>query len=156
MVREQIKVFAGTKKLFHTGVKLVILDEADNMTNAAQFALRRSTIYRFVVRSLLVIEKYSQNTRFCLICNYVSEIIPAVQSRCTRFRFQPLNPQLIRSRLHYILRQEKYTTSAGIFIFSVEFDEDGVAALLSLSRGDMRRVINVLQVEFALFRRDST
>ena len=42
VVREQIKVFAGTKKLFHTGVKLVILDEADNMTNAAQFALRRS------------------------------------------------------------------------------------------------------------------
>ena len=68
MVREQIKVFAGTKKLFHTGVKLVILDEADN---------------------------------------YVSEIIPALQSRCTRFRFQPLDPQQIRSRLLYILRQEQ-------------------------------------------------
>ena len=38
---------------------------------------------------MVVIEKYSQNTRFCLICNYVSEIIPALQSRCTRFRFQP-------------------------------------------------------------------
>ena len=114
VVREQIKVFAGTKKLFHTGVKLVILDEADNMNNAAQFALRRSISPPNFFLFPLVIEKYSQNTRFCLICNYVSEIIPAVQSRCTRFRFQPLNPQLIRSRLLYILRQEKYPIPAGI------------------------------------------
>ncbi|KAK8791861.1 hypothetical protein WA158_005238 [Blastocystis sp. Blastoise] len=71
VVRDQIKNFAGTQKLFSSGVKLIILDEADNMTNVAQFALRR------------IIEKYSQNTRFCLICNYVSNIIPALQSRCT-------------------------------------------------------------------------
>ena len=56
---------------------------------------------------MVVIEKYSQNTRFCLICYYVSEIIPALQSRCTRFRFQPLNPEMIRSRLMYIIEQEK-------------------------------------------------
>ncbi|KAK8803580.1 hypothetical protein WA158_001274 [Blastocystis sp. Blastoise] len=67
VVRDQIKNFAGTQKLFSSGVKLIILDEADNMTNVAQFALRR------------IIEKYSQNTRFCLICNYVSNIIPALQ-----------------------------------------------------------------------------
>ena len=41
MVREQIKDFAGTRKLFSSGVKLVILDECDAMTNDAQFALRR-------------------------------------------------------------------------------------------------------------------
>lgn len=41
MVRGQIKEFAGTKRLFSSGVKLVILDEADAMTNDAQFALRR-------------------------------------------------------------------------------------------------------------------
>jgi replication factor C subunit 3/5 len=43
VVRDQIKGFAETKKLFSTGVKLIILDEADAMTNDAQFALRRGT-----------------------------------------------------------------------------------------------------------------
>jgi replication factor C subunit 3/5 len=59
VVRDQIKSFASTQQLFSSGVKLIILDEADQMTNTAQFALRR------------VIEKYTKNVRFCLICNYV-------------------------------------------------------------------------------------
>ena len=83
VVRNQIKSFAGTKQLFSSGVKLVILDEADAMTSDAQFALRR------------VIEKNTKSTRFCLICNYVSKIIPALQSRCTRFRFAPLKPEQV-------------------------------------------------------------
>ena len=72
VVREQIKVFASTRNIFNAGVKLIILDEADAMTSDAQAALRR------------VIEKYTSNTRFCMICNYVNKIIPALQSRCTR------------------------------------------------------------------------
>jgi replication factor C subunit 3/5 len=52
-----------------------------------QFALRR------------VIEKYTRNTRFCLICNYVSKIIPALQSRCTRFRFAPLSAPSVAERV---------------------------------------------------------
>ena len=95
VVREQIKEFAGTKKLFSTGVKLVILDEADAMTNDAQSALRR------------VIEKYTSNTRFCMICNYVNKIMPALQSRCTKFRFAPLRPEQIEGRLQHVIDNEK-------------------------------------------------
>lgn len=124
VVREQIKDFASTRKLFSSGVKLVILDEADAMTADAQFALRR------------VIEKFTKTTRFCMICNYVSKIIPALQSRCTRFRFAPLAKQQISSRLSYIIDKEG---------LSSRVTEDGTAAILRLANGDMRKVLNVLQ-----------
>lgn len=124
VVREQIKNFAGTRKLFSSGVKLVVLDEADAMTSDAQFALRR------------VIEKYTKNTRFCLICNYVSKIIPALQSRCTRFRFAPLKRDQIEGRLRQILDKEG---------LAQRVTEDGIAAILHLGGGDMRRILNVLQ-----------
>lgn len=124
VVREQIKSFAETRKLFSTGIKLVILDEADAMTNDAQFALRR------------VIEKYSRTTRFALICNYVSKIIPALQSRCTRFRFAPLSSIDVASRLDYVIDKE------GI---GDRVTEDGKKAVLRLANGDMRKVLNVLQ-----------
>jgi replication factor C subunit 3/5 len=98
------------------------LDEADAMTNDAQFALRR------------VIEKYTKNARFCFICNYVSKIIPALQSRCTRFRFAPLSRNLIQGRLEEVAAAENCNTTP-----------DGIQAILSLSGGDMRRVLNLLQ-----------
>ena len=60
VVRNQIRDFASSRKLFSQGLKLIILDEADSMTRTAQFALRR------------VIEKYTKSTRFCILCNYVS------------------------------------------------------------------------------------
>jgi replication factor C subunit 3/5 len=122
VVREQIKEFAGTKKLFSSGVKLVILDEADAMTQDAQAALRR------------VIEKYTSNTRFCMICNYVNKIMPALQSRCTRFRFAPLHKDQIISRLEEVIRRER-----------VNAVESGKDALLNLAGGDLRRVLNLLQ-----------
>ena len=56
----------------------------------------------------LVIEKFTENTRFCLICNYLSKIIPAIQSRCTRFRFGPLAKEQMVSRLEYVIAQERY------------------------------------------------
>ena len=122
VVRNQIKEFAGTKQLFSKGIKLIILDECDSMTNDAQFALRR------------IIEKYTSNARFCLICNYVSKIIPALQSRCTRFRFAPLAREQIEGRLVDIAKAESCKTT-----------EDGIDAILRLSGGDMRRVLNLLQ-----------
>lgn len=122
VVRNEIKEFAGTKQLFNKGIKLIILDEADAMTQDAQFALRR------------IIEKYTKNARFCLICNYVSKIIPALQSRCTRFRFAPLKREHIQGRLEEIAAKECCNTTPG-----------GVDAILRLSGGDMRRVLNLLQ-----------
>lgn len=98
VVREQIKTFASTKQIFSsstqqaatstksglTGFKLIILDEADAMTSAAQMALRR------------IMEKYTANTRFCIIANYTHKLSPALLSRCTRFRFSPLKEADIR------------------------------------------------------------
>ena len=108
--------------IFNSGFKLVILDEADAMTTDAQNALRR------------IIEKFTDNVRFCLICNYLSKIIPALQSRCTRFRFGPLNTKQILPRLKHVSDVE-----------GVNVTEDGEKALMSLSGGDMRRVLNILQ-----------
>lgn len=122
IVRGPILSFASTRTIFSSGFKLIILDEAEAMTNDAQNALRR------------VIEKFTENTRFCLICNYLSHIIPALQSRCTRFRFGPLTPDQMQSRVDYVVQQE-----------GVQATPDGVRSLITLSQGDMRRALNILQ-----------
>ncbi|KAK9885094.1 hypothetical protein WA026_009318 [Henosepilachna vigintioctopunctata] len=129
IVRGQILTFASTRTIFKSGFKLIILDEADAMTIDAQNALRR------------IIEKYTENIRFCIICNYLSKIIPAIQSRCTRFRFGPLSPQQILPRLNYVVDQE-----------SVKISEDGKQALLQLANGDMRKVLNVLQSTWLAYK----
>uniref|UniRef100_A0A1I7TPP6 Activator 1 subunit 5 n=1 Tax=Caenorhabditis tropicalis TaxID=1561998 RepID=A0A1I7TPP6_9PELO len=127
VVRNAIVTFAQTRGLQASGAgqlqfKLVILDEADAMTKDAQNALRR------------VIEKYTDNVRFCIICNYLASIIPAIQSRCTRFRFAPLDQKLIVPRLEHIVSAE-----------NIQMTADGRKALLTVSNGDMRTVINTLQ-----------
>ncbi|CAG9768435.1 unnamed protein product [Ceutorhynchus assimilis] len=129
IVRGQILTFASTRTIFKSGFKLIILDEADAMTMDAQNALRR------------IIEKYTENIRFCIICNYLSKIIPALQSRCTRFRFGPLSPNQILPRLNYVIDEEK-----------VEITEDGKEALLTLANGDMRKVLNVLQSTWLAYK----
>ncbi|CAH7675323.1 replication factor C subunit 3/5 [Phakopsora pachyrhizi] len=110
VVREQIKNFASARMVFSSGFKLIILDEADQMTQAAQSALRR------------VIEQYTKNVRF------------SIQSRCTKFRFGPLELPEIRRRIDHVAHSEDVTIS-----------EEGKKALLSLCKGDMRRVLNVMQ-----------
>ncbi|KAK3587235.1 hypothetical protein CHS0354_030422 [Potamilus streckersoni] len=122
IVRNQILSFASTRTIFKSGFKLVILDEADAMTHDAQNALRR------------VIEKFTENTRFCIICNYLSKIIPALQSRCTRFRFGPLTAEQMLPRLEIVIQEE-----------GVNITDDGKKAVLTLANGDMRRALNVLQ-----------
>ena len=116
VVREQIKNFAETRTLFSKGYKLIILDEADMMTTAAQAALRR------------VIEQYTKNVRFCIICNYVNKIVPAIQSRCTRFRFSPLPIPEVQRRVDGVIEAEGYVTSTAPFLLSL------VSPSLALSR----------------------
>ncbi|XP_031849382.1 replication factor C subunit RfC3 [Nomia melanderi] len=128
IVRGQILSFASTGTMYRSGFKLIILDEADAMTNDAQNALRR------------IIEKYTDNVRFCIICNYLSKIIPALQSRCTKFRFGPLSESQIIPRLDNIIKEE-----------NLEVSEDGKKALVTLSGGDMRKVLNVLQSTWLAF-----
>ena len=122
IIREQIKDFSEYNRLFCKGVKLVLLDEADSMTYDAQFALRR------------VIENYTYNTRFCLICNYITKIIPALQSRCITLRFGSIPVSFGLNRIKYILEEEK-----------INYDEEGITTILKLSNGDMRKSINLLQ-----------
>ncbi|CAA7013424.1 unnamed protein product [Microthlaspi erraticum] len=124
VVRQQIQDFASTQSfsLGKSSIKLVLLDEADAMTKDAQFALRR------------VIEKYTKSTRFALIGNHVNKIIPALQSRCTRFRFAPLDPVHVSQRLKHVVEAE-----------GLDISESGLAALVRLSNGDMRKALNILQ-----------
>ena len=121
-VREEIKGFAQKINMFHQGIKLIILDEIDSMTFDAQFALRR------------IIEKYSKTTRFCLICNYENKIIPAIRSRCTNFRFGPINMNYIKDKLTYICEKENLT-----------YDTSVLDCISMISKGDLRKSINFLQ-----------
>ncbi|KAG8526177.1 uncharacterized protein KY384_000170 [Bacidia gigantensis] len=133
VVREQIKTFASTKQIFtslpKTGddqsiraFKLIILDEADAMTAVAQMALRR------------IMEKYTTNTRFCIIANYTHKLSPALLSRCTRFRFSPLKEPDIRQLVDLVIEKEE-----------VKIQPEAIDSLVRLSKGDMRRALNVLQ-----------
>lgn len=131
VVREQIRDFADSGRLFRkNSIKLIVLDEADMMTQTAQAALRR------------VIEQYTKNVRFCIICNYVNKIIPAIQSRCTRFRFSPLPTPEVEKRLATVAERE-----------NVRITPEGYHALLKLSKGDMRRALNILQACHAAYDR---
>ena len=121
-VREEIKGFADKMTPFNNGVKLIILDEADSMTYEAQFALRR------------IIEKYSDNTRFCLICNYENKIIPPIKARCVNIRFYPIKKNIIINRLLKICSLEK-----------INYTDECIESIAIISNGDLRKAINMLQ-----------
>lgn len=95
--------------------------------------------------SVPVIEKFTENTRFCLICNYLSKLIPAIQSRCTRFRFAPLQREQMLTRVQSIAKEEE-----------VRLSPEGLNALIQLSQGDMRRALNTLQSTALAFGEDVT
>uniref|UniRef100_A0A1I8FY93 AAA domain-containing protein n=3 Tax=Macrostomum lignano TaxID=282301 RepID=A0A1I8FY93_9PLAT len=102
-------------------LKLIILDEADNMTTAAQSALRRT------------MEVCAKTTRFCLICNYVSRIIPPISSRCAKFRFKPLPQAALLKRVGEICSAERLTAT-----------DEFLRALVDASGGDLRKALTYL------------
>lgn len=128
-VREKIKMFAKKKVTLPPGRhKLVLLDEADSMTAAAQQALRR------------IMEIYSDSTRFALACNLSSKIIEPIQSRCAILRFGRLTDEQILKRLKEVLAVEQ-----------VPYDDHGVEALIFTADGDMRQALNNAQSTAAGF-----
>lgn len=124
VIRTQIKNFAKLKNVTHAGLpKIIVLDEADSLTYDAQFALRR------------VIEKYTSNVRFCLICNYINKLIPAVQSRCMIFRFNTVQSSYISGKVRDVLNEE-----------SIQMDNKILDELVLVGNGDFRKVFNFLHV----------
>lgn len=128
IVRTKIKNFISSKnniflpKHMQNIFKLVILDEIDSMTVEAQGMLRYT------------IEKNSVSTRFCLICNNIDKINPALQSRCTLFRFPPLERKEMNNKLRKICKLE-----------NISYEREIIDIIIKISKGDMRLSINILQ-----------
>ena len=127
VIREKVKEFARSRTPPGIPFKIILLDEADNMTADAQQALRR------------LMELYTASTRFILIANYPSKIIDPIQSRCAFFRFTPLKKEDVVERLRYIAENE-----------NVDYDLEALETIYEISEGDMRKAINILQAASAL------
>ena len=102
--------------------KIIILDEADAMTDEAQDALR------------VIIEQYSGVTRFCFICNYISKITDAIKSRCSKIYFKKLTTECMITKLNEIAASE-----------NMELEENILKTIIEVSNGDMRKAIAILQ-----------
>jgi replication factor C small subunit len=128
MVRERVKEFASIMKISINQMenerpfKIIILDEADEMTSEAQTALRR------------IIEDSSKTTRFIFICNYLSHIIEPIQSRCVVFRFSKVPSEEVVKYLMIICKNEE-----------IKFDEKALYKIYEHTNGDLRNSINILQ-----------
>ncbi|MCX8177799.1 MAG: replication factor C small subunit [Candidatus Bathyarchaeota archaeon] len=127
VVRETVKTFARVKPIGEVPFKIMILDEADNMTADAQQALRRT------------MERYTETCRFILCANYSGKIIEPIQSRCAPFRFTHLPREEQDKYLRYIAEKE------GVILL-----DEGLDAIYEVCSGDLRRAINTLQAAASL------
>ena len=127
MVREKVKKFSAFAGLSNAPFKIIILDEADEMTSDAQTALRR------------IIEDTAKICRFILIANNVSKIIDPIQSRCATFKFTTVSEEDIIGRLEVISKKEKVKTN-----------KKGLKAIYNYSEGDLRHAINLMQATASL------
>ena len=129
IVRERIKSFAQKKvTLPGNAHKLVILDEADSMTESAQQALR------------MIMTDYTATTRFALACNDSSKVIEPIQSRCAIMRFTRLEDRQVLTRLMQVAEMER-----------LEVEQKAYEALIYTADGDMRQALNNLQATAAGF-----
>jgi len=122
VIRTTVKEFARIATISEVPFKILVLDEADNMTADAQHALRRT------------MERYTDTCRFVLSCNYSGRIIEPIQSRCAIFRFVPLEAEAVSAYVKIIAEKER-----------VHLTEPGLLALTESSEGDLRKAINTLQ-----------
>lgn len=122
IIRNQINLFVNSKPLFKIGMKFVILDEVDYMTKNAQQALR------------YLLQNYTSNVRFCLICNYISKIDEGLQNEFLRLRFNQLPPENIVDFLNKISTQEKLNLSLKT-----------LSSIQKLYKSDIRSMINFIQ-----------
>lgn len=127
VIRNDIKTFASLLPDGGAKFKVILLDEADMMTSDAQHALRQ------------IMERFSQTTRFILICNYSSKIIDPIQSRCALFRFRTIPKDIVIDRLRIIAKTK-----------NLKITETAFESLYEVSEGDLRRAINTLQAAAAL------
>ena len=123
MVRERVKKFSRFAGLdTEIPFKIIILDEADEMTSDAQTALRR------------IIEDTAKFCRFILIANNISKIINPIQSRCAVFKFTQISEKEIITHLKAVLKKE-----------NGKADEKGLKEIAEYAEGDLRHAINLLQ-----------
>ena len=127
VVRETVKTFARVRAIGEIPFKIMILDEADNMTADAQQALRRT------------MERYTETCRFILCANYSGKIIEPIQSRCAPFRFTYLPQEEHDKYLRRIAENE-----------GVALLDEGLDAIYEVCGGDLRRAINTLQAAASL------
>ncbi|RVD91630.1 Replication factor C [Tubulinosema ratisbonensis] len=120
VVRSTIKHFA--QKTSESPFKIIILDEADSMTTTAQQGLRR------------IMELYANNTRFILICNTFTKIFEPIQSRCAVIKFDKLTKEELHSQIKSICEKE-----------GMNINDSAVNTIITLSDGDMRQSLNILQ-----------
>jgi len=124
VVRTTVKDFAMMASLSSVPFKILVLDEADNMTGDAQGALRRT------------MENYTNTCRFILCCNYSGRIIEPIQSRCALFRFTPLPEERVVESLHRIAKNESLKTTEG-----------GLKTIVDVAEGDLRKAIKGIAEE---------
>jgi len=121
MIREKVKGFASAASF--QPIKVVILDEADFLTQPAQAALRN------------IIEEYSSSTRFVLTCNYIERLIEPLTSRCEIHILKPPSMGEVA----------KHVCTNILDIEGIKYDIKEVAALIKDSYPDIRSIIKNLQ-----------
>ena len=122
IIRNQISQFVNSKCLFNKGLKFVILDEVDYMTKNAQQALK------------YLLQKYPENVRFCLICNYISRIDESLQNEFMRCRFNKLPNDKVFNFINKIIKNE-----------NMNIHSDVVKKIILNFKNDLRSIINYLQ-----------